>query len=62
MKKEIKKLQNKIEELKKKKIKILNKAFERYCHKDYLDECEPAYCSFSSECKYLEMLRDLREI
>lgn len=40
------------------KLKIL---FNEYCLKDYLNECEPAYCVFriTNSCEYIKILNKL---
>jgi|GEM_PF-2431406 hypothetical protein len=43
-----------IEELK-------NELYVKFCLKEYLEECDPAYCSFriTNSCEYIKILRSL---
>lgn len=43
---------------------INNSIFKDSCHKEYLSNCEPEYCSFriTGTCKYFENLESLQKI
>ena len=42
---------------------IRKKLFEKYCKKDYLDECKPAYCVFqyTNNCEYISEMRKINQ-
>ena len=43
-------------------IKALeHQLFERFCQKNYLDECEPAFCVFrlDNSCEYIKILNSI---
>ena len=43
--------------------KTQEQIFKDYCHKKYLKECEPSYCTYRIEgnCEYPEKIRNLEK-
>lgn len=68
-------INKKVSNFKRENINILNEwkklksdaeksLFNKYCLKDYKDECEPIYCTFykTNECHYPAAVRELEKI
>lgn len=43
--------------------RIRNALFSRYCRKQYLETCEPEYCSYRllGTCEYIDAIRQIYE-